>query len=69
MTAIDTLIAALDELRSDTDLHRENNAIDYKTDQIISQQMSSLLGSRIQLLEERERLTDIIAVWDAAVTE
>ncbi|KQN09957.1 hypothetical protein ASE85_03235 [Sphingobium sp. Leaf26] len=64
--AIDAMVDAINILTTETNDHRDAMALDYMTNQIISQQVSSLLGSKIQLDAERLRLTTIIADWDAA---
>lgn len=57
MEAVDELV---DAANAPTD-----TALDYLTAQVIAQHVSILNGSKIQLEQERQRLADIIAIWDA----
>lgn len=63
---IETLIEAIDVLAVDTKADREAGAIDHKTSQVIDMQLTNFDGCKINLTAERERLTAIIAAWDAA---
>jgi hypothetical protein len=63
---IDTLIDAIDTLAADTKADRDADAIDHKTSQAIDMQLTNFDGCKINLTGERDRLTAIIATWDAA---
>ncbi|WIA55074.1 hypothetical protein N6H05_18840 [Sphingobium sp. WTD-1] len=65
LEAIELRMTAVDEMMEDATAATDT-ALDYVTAQVIAQHVSILNGSKIQLEQERQRLANIIAVWDAA---
>lgn len=64
LNAIVAMQAKVDETADAANSHTEDT-LDYVTAQIIAQHVSILTGSKIQLEQERVRLTGIISAWDA----
>ncbi len=65
LVQIETALEHIEQLAQDIKNDREAASIDYKAGQVLDNLGMNFNGLNIQLTAERERLTAIIARWDA----